>query len=157
MWKVAAVILVVAGLGVLATLLLRNDRAPSAGAPSTGPVASASPTATPSASASASTRPASPTRSAASRPRIETSSTSYFGTPFETVHIPGRYVGGSGSRELRLQLRRSSEWTSFPLPVVTRPSGRFRAYVELAEGEYRLRVVDPRTGTASEVLTLLVF
>ena len=53
-------------------------------------------------------------------------------------------------------MRRAAGWTWFPLPVVTQPSGEFRAYVELGAGQYRLRLVDPETGVKSQVLTLLV-
>jgi hypothetical protein len=88
--------------------------------------------------------------------RIATSSLFYFGRAFETIPIPGSYQGVAGAATLQVQLRRASEWSPFPLPVVTQPSGEFRAYVELGRGQYRLRIVDPATGTTSRVLTLLV-
>jgi hypothetical protein len=59
--------------------------------------------------------------------------------------------------ELRVQVREAGGWTSFPLPVVTRPSGEFDAYVEMGAGQYQLRILDPATGTTSEVLILLLF
>ena len=62
-----------------------------------------------------------------------------------------------GATELRVQLRQANGWTQFPLPVVTQPSGKFRAYVELGQGQHRLRIVDPDRGRASRVLTLLLF
>ena len=96
------------------------------------------------------------TATAASEPRIDTSDLFYFGEPFETIQIPGTYVGVDGPARLRLQMRRAAGWTWFPLPVVTQPSGEFRAYVELGAGQYRLRLVDPETGVRSQVLTLLV-
>ena len=92
----------------------------------------------------------------ASEPRIDTSDLFYFGEPFETIQIPGTYVGVDGPERLRLQIRRAAGWTWFPLPVFTQPSGEFRAFVELGAGQYRLRLVDPETGVKSQVLTVLV-
>ena len=43
------------------------------------------------------------------------------------------------------------------LPRLPADSGRFRAYVELALGEYRVRLLDPATGRRSEVVTVMVF
>ena len=94
----------------------------------------------------------------ASTPRIETTTTVYFGRPFETVDIPGRYRGVQGSRELRVQLRRGNVWRQFPLPVVTRQSGEFRAYVYVGKpGTYRLRIVDPAEQRSSKSLILQLF
>ena len=141
------------GLGLLGTFLLqdhdaastqtRSDRA-TTGSPS----ASTSPTTSPSSSPS-------PTTSV-SATGIETTSLFYFGRPFETILIPGTYHGVEGAAALQLQLLRKRGWTRFPLPVVTQPSGEFRAFVELGPGEYRLRLVDPESGTKSKVLTLLL-
>ncbi len=88
---------------------------------------------------------------------IRTSTDFYFGRPYETIAIPGRYVGVAQPSELRVQVLRPDGWQTFPLPAVTRESGRFRAYVELGGGQHRLRLVDPVTGTHSEVLTVLLF
>jgi hypothetical protein len=88
---------------------------------------------------------------------IETTSELYFGLPYETIPIPGRYHGVQRGTELHVQVRQPDGWRSFPLPVVTGPSGYFRAYVELGAGEYRLRLVDPATGIRSRILTLLLF
>jgi hypothetical protein len=104
----------------------------------------------------AATATATATAASASEPRIDTSDLFYFGEPFETILIPGTYAGVDGPARLRLQMRRAAGWTWFPLPVVTQPSGEFRAYVELGAGEYRLRLVDPETGVESQVLTILV-
>ena len=90
-------------------------------------------------------------------PRITTSASLYFGRPFETIEIPGTYDGVTGPATLRLQVKRRRTWTDFPLPVVTQESGVFRAYVEMGAGQYDLRLVDPSTGAASAVLTLLLF
>jgi hypothetical protein len=57
---------------------------------------------------------------------------------------------------LRIQLRVPGGWEDFPLAVVTQETGSFQAYVELGRGEYRLRLVDPATGTTSKTLTLLL-
>ena len=132
---------------------------PSSGSPTSGP------TSTPSAStALTSTTGATPTpTSGATSPssttavrRIATTARFYFGRAYETVHIPGTYQGIDAATRLRVQLRRPHGWSQFPLPVITQPSGDFQAYVELGRGQYRLRLVDPATGTTSRVLTLLV-
>jgi hypothetical protein len=89
-------------------------------------------------------------------PRIETSESFYFGEPFETILIPGTYVGVAGPARLRVQLRQPGGWAWFPLPVVTQPSGEFRAFVEMDAGSYRVRLFDPESGVRSRVLTVLV-
>jgi hypothetical protein len=123
----------------------------------TSPTSPTSPTSTTSTTTPTSpTATATPTETAASEPRIETSDLFYFGEPYETIQIPGTYSGVDGPARLRLQMRRAAGWTWFPLPVVTQPSGEFRAYVELGAGQYRLRLVDPETGVESHVLTILV-
>jgi hypothetical protein len=62
-----------------------------------------------------------------------------------------------GPTTLRVQLREAGAWRQFPLPTVTRPSGRFRAYVELGPGRHRLRLVDPDRDEASRPVSVLVF
>jgi hypothetical protein len=144
---------VVAFVGVLVSgaFLMRDPPPPSAeGAAdptaqaSTAPASSAPPSASP-----ASAHPA-------SAPRIETAARVFFGRPHETIAIPGTYQGVSAAATLRIQLRVPGGWVDFPLPVVTQETGSFQAYVELGRGEYRLRIVDPATGTTSEDLTLLL-
>ncbi len=98
-----------------------------------------------------------PSAPAPTGPAIETTSELYFGRPYETIPIPGRYHGVQHPTRLRVQLLQPDGWQSFPLPTVTRESGHFRAHVELGAGEYRLRLVDPATGTTSLTLTLLLF
>ena len=88
--------------------------------------------------------------------RIETSERVFFGRPHETIAIPGTYHGVTAAATLRIQLRVPGGWRDFPLPVVTEETGGFQAYVELGRGEYRLRLVDPATGTTSKDLTLLL-
>ena len=112
----------------------------------------------------ASTTPASPAPSSAppstaspdSAVRIETTERVFFGRPHETIAIPGTYHGVTAAATLRIQLRVPGGWKDFPLPVVTQETGSFQAYVELGRGEYRLRLVDPATGTTSKDLTLLL-
>ena len=112
----------------------------------------------------ASTTPASPTpsptspatASPASAVRIETTERVFFGRPHETIAIPGTYYGVTAAATLRIQLRVPGGWEDFPLPVVTQETGTFQAFVELGRGEYRLRFVDPATGTTSKDLTLLL-
>ena len=111
---------------------------------STAPASSAPPSASPAS--------ASPTAA----PRIETAARVFFGRPHETIAIPGTYRGVTAAATLRIQLRVPGGWEDFPLPVVTQETGGFRAYVELGRGEYRLRLVDPATGTTSKALTLLL-
>ena len=160
--KLVATIIVAIGVGLLTTLLLRDeDHATSAedatdrrtatnGRPpstATSPPTSTAPTA-----GDPSTSPA------ASASRIETTSLTYFGRPFETIHIQGRYRGVPGPTPLRVQIQEPAGWTLYPLPAFTQPSGQFRAFVELGEpGKYRLRIVDPTRHRSSEVVTLLVF
>ena len=161
-WKSVAATAVGLGLVVLVTLLLRMDDADQAKLGEGAADKPASSTSTVPPSTATSTRSIEPRqtregskRPAASAPRIETTTATYFGRPFGTVEIPGRYRGIQGSRELRVQLQRGSEWTQFPLPVVTQESGEFRAYVYLGRsGTYRLRIVDPEERRSSRLLTL---
>jgi hypothetical protein len=97
------------------------------------------------------------TRAAGSGSPITTSSSSYFGRPFETIRIAGRYVGAHRATTLRVQVRAPRGWTQFPLPAITAPSGRFQAYVELGRGIYHVRLVDPERHLTSRVVTVLVF
>jgi hypothetical protein len=144
---------VVAFLGVLVSgaFLMRDPSPPStegAADPTTrATTAPASP-----APSSASPAAASP----ASAARIETTERVFFGRPHETIAIPGTYHGVTAAATLRIQLRVPGGWKDFPLPVVTQETGTFQAYVELGRGEYRLRLVDPATGTTSKALTLLL-
>jgi hypothetical protein len=161
-WKLVATVVVAIGLGLLVVLQLQgqdhatsaddagnrpdatNNRAPST---TTSPPTSAAPTERhPSASPAPSTS------------RIETTSSTYFGRPFETIQIQGRYRGVPRPTRLRVQIQQPSGWTQYPLPAVTQPSGQFRAFVELGGPKrYRLRIVDPTSHHASAVVTLLVF
>jgi hypothetical protein len=154
-WSWVAATAVCVGSGVVVALLLRmddTDQVSSAGRAADEP----SRTGTPAPSTAASKR--STESAVASTPRIETTTTVYFGRPFETVDIPGRYRGVQGSRELRVQLLRDHVWRQFPLPVVTRQSGEFRAYVYVGKpGTYRLRIVDPAERRSSKSLTLQLF
>jgi hypothetical protein len=129
---------------VTATADSRSSPTSASTAPSTSATTSTSPSPTPSATGSA------------PEPRIDTSDVFYFGEPFETIQIPGTYVGVDGPVRLRLQMRQAAGWTWFPLPVFTQPSGEFRVFVELGAGEHRLRLIDPQTGVKSQVLTVLV-
>ena len=158
---VAAIVLALVLVVVLA-LLLRSRQEPLSG--SAGGDTSGSGTTLPSSSSSVSTAssPTSPTSPATvvSTPvetvSIETASVSFVGKPFETINIPGTYHGAPGVTLLRVELRRRRQWTPFPLPVSTKPTGEFIAYVQLGAGRYRLRIVDPATGTTSATLTLLL-
>ena len=159
-------VLAVVGVALFAILvyLLQDTEDPPAQGGTESPAAAASraPSASASISATTSTTTTAPSTGSASpdqpsaADRITTSSLLYFGRPFETIQIPGTYEGVDGATTLRLQLRRGTEWELFPLPVVTEPSGAFRAYVELGRGQHRLRLMDPDTGMTSEVLTLLL-
>jgi hypothetical protein len=144
---------VVAFVGVLVSgaFLMRDPPPPSADG-AADPTAQAS--TAPASSAPPSASPASTSPTAA--PRIETAARVFFGRPHETIAIPGTYHGVSAAATLRVQLRVPGGWEDFPLPVVTQETGSFQAYVELGRGEYRLRIVDPATGTTSEDLTLLL-
>ena len=144
---------VVAFLGVLVSgaFLMRDPSPPSTeGAPD--PMTQAS--TAPASSAPPSVPPASP--SPVPAVRIVTSERVFFGRPHETIAIPGTYHGVTAAATLRIQLQVRGGWKDFPLPVVTEETGSFQAYVELGRGEYRLRLVDPATGTTSKDLTLLL-
>ena len=144
---------IVAFVGVLVSgALLMREPLPSSTDGAADPASQASTTlASP---ASSATSPA--TASPASAVRIETTGRVFFGRPHETIAIPGTYHGVTAAATLRIQLRVPGGWEDFPLPVVTQETGSFQAYVELGRGEYRLRLVDPATGTTSKDLTLLL-
>ena len=144
---------VVAFLGVLVSgAFLMRDPSPPSTEGAADPTTQA--TTTPASPAPSSASPA--TASPASAPRIETAERVFFGRPHETIAIPGTYHGVTAAATLRIQLRVPGGWKDFPLPVVTQETGSFQAYVELGRGEYRLRLVDPATGTTSKDLTLLL-
>jgi hypothetical protein len=159
-WRLLVAAVAAFTLGVLVTLLVRGpgDSVPSTGdGPSSGPSsASAHPSSSPTTTASGE-NPVRSENAAGSASRIETTASSYFGRPFETIQIGGRYLGVHSPRRLHVELRQGQGWTQFPLPTVTEPSGRFRAYVELGLGEYRLRLVDLDQHRVSRVVTVLVF
>jgi hypothetical protein len=148
---IVATIVAFVGVLVSGAFLMRDPSPPSADG-------AADPT------TQASTTPASPAPSSASPStespdsavRIETTERVFFGRPHETIAIPGTYHGVTAAATLRIQLRVPGGWKDFPLPVVTQETGSFQAYVELGRGEYRLRLVDPATGTTSKDLTLLL-
>ena len=145
-------------LGSLGVVLLRqvvDDSTPTGGA--TGADSTRDPSGEPSPGTAAPSRSAPGAIDPAIDPAIETTSELYFGLPYETIPIPGRYRGVDRPTRLRVQLWQSDGWQSFPLPTMTRASGHFRAHVELGAGRYRLRLVDPATGTTSRTLTLLLF
>jgi hypothetical protein len=150
-WVVGLVVCVCLG-GVLAAVLLgRGESSP------TDPTTSGDVTAVSPPGEATSAGAATPSGSAGTTPAIETTRDFYFGRPDETIAIDGRYVHAPDSARLRLQVRRPDGWQTFPLPAVPRRSGAFRAYVELGVGQYRLRFVDPDTGTMSKPFTLLLF
>ena len=144
---------VVAFVGVLVSgAFLMREPSPSSTDGAADPMSQAS--TTPASPAPSPTSPA--TASPASAVRIETTERVFFGRPHETIAIPGTYHGVTAAATLRIQLRVAGGWKDFPLPVVTQETGSFQAYVELGRGEYRLRLVDPATGTTSKDLTLLL-
>jgi hypothetical protein len=144
---------VVAFVGVLVSgAFLMREPAPSSTDGAADPTTQAS--TTPASPAPSATSPAAaPPTSAV---RIETTERVFFGRPHETIAIPGTYHGVTAAATLRVQLRVPGGWKDFPLPVITQETGSFQAYVELGRGEYRLRLVDPATGTTSKDLTLLL-
>ena len=163
-WRWAAATAVCASVGVVVALLLRmddTDQTTAAGRgaeepSSTGTLAAS--TASSRGGTESRQVPEGPESPAASTPRIETTTGVYFGRPFETVHITGRYKGIQGARELRVQMLRGSVWRQFPLPVITQQSGEFRAYVYVGKtGTYRLRIVDPDERRRSKTVTLQLF
>ena len=88
---------------------------------------------------------------------IEVEGSSFAGRPYETVSMQGTYAGAGRGTMLRVQTRVEGEWVDFPLPTITDESGRFTAHVELAAlGEHRLRVIDPKTGTSSKTVVVVI-
>jgi hypothetical protein len=76
--------------------------------------------------------------------------------PFHAARIQGAYPGGA-ERFLRVQRWEEGAWLAFPVPTKTDESGQFTAYVELGQpGRYRLRVLDPDSGVASEPVVLVI-
>lgn len=158
-WRlIAPLVLVVLGLGVLApVLLLRHAEHADAraGDRAGGATISARTSSSPTASR---TNEDAPSSAQAAGSAITTTSRTYFGRPYETVQIEGRYSGVRRSTRLRVEVQQPEGWTPFPLPAVTRPSGEFKAYVEMGgPGVYRLRILDPRRRATSPVLELVVF
>jgi hypothetical protein len=73
------------------------------------------------------------------------------------VRLEGRFAGAAAGTALEVQARRSGAWRAFPLPTTVREAGRFSAYAELGRpGRYQVRVVDPETGRASNVVAVTV-
>jgi hypothetical protein len=90
-----------------------------------------------------------------SPPTIELTRTTLSSEPFQTVRLQGTYAPLDEPTALRVERRQRGQWVSFPLPVVTDRSGNFTAHVDLGRtGRYRLRIMDPETGTTSEVAVL---
>ena len=76
--------------------------------------------------------------------------------PFEAVRIQGTYRGGAGSF-LRVQRWDGGKWLDFPLPTKTDQSGQFITQAEFGQpGSYRLRVLDPDSGVASEPFVVVI-
>lgn len=77
--------------------------------------------------------------------------------PFETVQLVGRSPVTAGPVNLLVQWRDQENWRTFPLHARTGIDGSFAAFVEFgAEGRYHVRVVDPTTGLASNVVRVAV-
>ena len=76
--------------------------------------------------------------------------------PFEAVRIQGTYRGGAGSF-VRVQRWEGGKWLDFPLPTKTDQSGQFITQAEFGQpGSYRLRVLDPDSGVASEPFVVVI-
>ena len=75
---------------------------------------------------------------------------------YQAARIDGTYAGGSETL-VRVQRWEEGGWLAFPVPAKTDRTGQFTAYVELGQpGRYRLRVLDPASGVASEPVELVV-
>ncbi len=89
-------------------------------------------------------------------PRIQLDEAAASAKPYRAVRITGTHRGGADTF-LRVQRWEDGRWRSFPLPAKTDRAGQFTAYVELGRpGRYRLRVLDPASGVASEPFVLVV-
>ena len=76
--------------------------------------------------------------------------------PFEAVRIQGTYRGGAGTF-VRVQRWEGGKWLDFPLPTKTDQSGQFITQAEFGQpGSYRLRVLDPDSGVASEPFVVVI-
>jgi hypothetical protein len=88
---------------------------------------------------------------------IRVNGSSFAGRPFETIPLRGSYPGADAGTILRVQAWVDGAWVDFPLPTTTDGSGRFTAHVELGSpGEHRVRVVDQKSGTASETIIVVI-
>jgi hypothetical protein len=76
---------------------------------------------------------------------------------FETVQIQGTYHGGANTF-VQVQRYEAGKWVvAFPIPTKTDKSGKFTAYVALEQpGRHRLRVLDPKSGTTSKTVVLVI-
>jgi len=77
---------------------------------------------------------------------------------FEPVPITGSFPAG-GVLGARLEVQRlvNGSWVRFPLPAAVAATGRFQTFVELGSpGRHQLRVVDPETGVASNIVTVTI-
>jgi hypothetical protein len=157
--RLAAVAILVVLNVVLIVALLTRGHTPT-GPSSSGQAGDAPSSSTPSSNAlSSDVASPSPRLTAPGRKplRIELTAASYVGARSETVPINGIAHGTHTATTLRVQHRQGGRWVAFPLPATTDATGRFTAYVDLgAPGTYDLRVVDPRTGRTSDVVTLVI-
>jgi hypothetical protein len=153
------------------TPLPEDDGADELPSPSLSPTDSPSPTKTPSTTATPSPTPSGsaspqkrttrpeprPTKSRRPRPdnaiqlRVSASSVS----SYQRVTLSGSYPGGNGTT-LQVQRREGGSWASFPTSA-TVDGGTFSTYVASGQpGPNAFRVVDPSTGTTSNVVVFTV-
>ena len=89
-------------------------------------------------------------------PRIQLDEAAASAKPYRAVRITGTHREGADTF-VRTQRWEDGRWRSFPLPAKTDRAGQFTAYVELGRpGRYRLRVLDPASGMASDPFVLVV-
>ena len=75
--------------------------------------------------------------------------------PLGRIDLTGTYRG-PGTPTLQVQRREGGGWSDFPVQATVR-GGTFATYVQTGRGgSNRFRVVDPRTGKASNAVTVAV-
>lgn len=87
-------------------------------------------------------------------PTLEVPTTTTAGR-LDAVPLTGSAPPGA---TLRVQVAdEAGGWSSYPLSVVSGPTGRFTTYVELGRlGPNRLRILEPATGATSNEVTVTV-
>ena len=160
-----AIVLNLVVLGLLLNWGQPNDRQatqslePRASQRTFDPTTAPAPSSTAEPSGTPSAGPATPSDTARSGEQsIALRASSRESGPFEPVAMTGAISGGEPlASSLEVQRFENGSWVSFPLPAAVDYAGRFQTFVELGStGRHQLRVVDPETQVASNVITVTI-